>query len=66
MNPEPSRVIKYPKEIRRKKEPASAWLIARSDSTPGIKGARIMRDKKFTKKMEVSNRSGRKRALNVS
>jgi hypothetical protein len=58
INPDKSRVVKYPRDINRKREPASAWLKASSDLTPGIKGARIMRDRKFTKKIEVSSKRG--------
>jgi len=58
INPDASRVEKYPREIRRNRDPASAWLKARSALTLGIKGARIMREMKFTKKIEVSSKSG--------
>ena len=66
MNPEHKREIKYPREVARNREPASAWLIARSDSTLGISGARTIRAKKFIKKMEVSSKSGVIRPLKVS
>jgi hypothetical protein len=58
INPDASRVVKYPKEIRKNRDPASAWLKARSDLTLGIKGARTIREMKFTKKIEVSSKSG--------
>ena len=53
-----SKVVKYPREIRRNKDPASAWFKARSALTLGINGARIIRAMKFTKNMEVSSKSG--------
>jgi hypothetical protein len=58
INPDASRVVKYPREIRKNRDPASAWLKARSDLTLGIKGARIMREIKFTKNKEVISKSG--------
>jgi hypothetical protein len=58
-------VVKYPSETKRKKDPASAWLNPRSDSTAGIKGARTMRARKFTKKMAVSSSSGGNRSRNA-
>jgi hypothetical protein len=58
INPDASNVVKYPNEIKRKREPASALLKARSVLTLGIRGAKTIRDIKFTKKMEVSSKSG--------
>ena len=66
INPEANNVVKYPTEIKRKSEPASALLKARSDLTLGISGARTMRDKKLTKKMEVRSKSAGSRVKNVS
>jgi len=57
MKPEHKRVIKYPREISRKKAPASAWLKDKSASTLGRKGARKMRDRKLTKKISVNKSS---------
>jgi len=65
-NPEASRVVKYPREIRKNKDPASAWFRDRSILTLGINGARTMREMKFTKKMEVSSKSGDSWLRNVS
>ena len=58
MNPEPRSDTKYPREITRNRDPASAWLISRSDSIPGINGANTIRARKLTKKMDVSSSSG--------
>ena len=58
MNPDASRVVKYPKDISRKRDPASAWLNVRSVLTFGISGANIIRAMKFTKKIDVSSKSG--------
>ena len=58
INPDASRVVKYPKEIIRKRDPASAWLKARSVLTLGINGAKMIRAMKFTKKIDVSSKSG--------
>ena len=66
MNPDASSVVKYPSEIRRKREPASALLKARSVLTLGISGARTMRDIKLTKKMEVRSKSGGRRVRNLA
>ena len=66
INPEASNVVKYPSEIRRNNEPASALLMARSDFTLGISGARTMRDKKLIKKIEVKSKSCGSRARNFS
>ena len=66
INPDANNVVKYPSEIKRKREPASALLKARSDLTLGIRGARTMRDIKLTKKMEVRSNSGGSRVRNVS
>ena len=66
IKPDPRSEIKYPNETQRKREPASAWLMSRSDSTPGINGARMMRAKKLTKKIDVSKNSGVNRSRMVS
>jgi len=58
INPDASRVEKYPRDIRRKRDPASAWLKARSDLTLGIKGAKTIREMKLTKKIDVNSKSG--------
>ena len=65
MNPDASRVVKYPREIIRKRDPASAWLNASSVLTFGINGANMIRAMKFTKKIDVSSKSGDNRAANL-
>ena len=66
INPDAIKVVKYPIEINKNREPASALLKVRSDLTLGMRGAKTMRDMKFTKKMEVRSNSGGSRARNVS
>jgi len=58
INPDPKRVIKYPKEIKRKSDPASPWPIPRSFSILGIKGAKMILAIKFRKKIAVKKRRG--------
>ena len=50
--------MKYPAEINRKRDPASPWLTPRSFSMAGIKGARIILEIKFRKKIVVKKRRG--------
>jgi hypothetical protein len=57
-HPDPKRAMKYPREISRKRNPASPWLRFNSFSISGIKGARVTLAKKFRKKIEVKIRSG--------
>jgi hypothetical protein len=54
--PEHKRDTKYPVEIRRKRDPASPWLIPSSVSMAGNKGASTILDIKFRKKMRVKKR----------
>ena len=56
--PAPSREVKYPTEMMRKNDPASAWLIPKSFSIVGIKGASIILAMKLRKKMQVNKRIG--------
>jgi hypothetical protein len=58
INPDPVRLIKYPNEIRKNNDPASAWLKLRSISILGVKGASMMRETKLRKKIEVKMRRG--------
>jgi hypothetical protein len=58
IHPDPKRVIKYPREISRKMNPASPWLRPSSLSISGINGARLTLAIKFRKKMEVKISSG--------
>jgi hypothetical protein len=56
--PDPISVKKYPKEIRKKRKPASPWLTRRSPSMVGNKGARIILETKFRQKMPAKRRRG--------
>jgi hypothetical protein len=58
MYPDPKSDMKYPMERNRKSEPALAWLNPKSFSTLGSNGAKMSRDEKFNKKMELTRRSG--------
>lgn len=51
--PEPNIPIKYPKDINRKSNPASLWVRLRSASIAGIKGAKMIRAVKLTKKVDA-------------
>ena len=51
--PEPSIPIKYPKDIKRKSNPASLWVRLRSASIVGIKGEKMIRAVKLTKKIDA-------------
>jgi len=56
--PDPRSEVKYPAEINRKRDPASPWVIPRSFSMAGIKGARIILEIKFRKKIVVKKSRG--------
>jgi hypothetical protein len=43
-NPDPSRLVMYPAEIKRKNNPAWLWLTPKSFSTVGSKGERMILD----------------------
>jgi len=51
-------MIQYPKDITKKKDPASSWPIFRSFSMVGNRGARIIRETKFKKKIPTRKRRG--------
>jgi len=51
-------MIQYPKDITKKKDPASSWPIFRSFSMVGNRGARIIRETKFKKKIITRKRRG--------
>jgi hypothetical protein len=57
-NPEESNPRQYPKEIRRKRAPASSCPIFKSPSTVGIRGDKIIRERKFRKKIPTRKRRG--------
>jgi hypothetical protein len=57
-NPEPNSAGKYPREIKRKREPASPCPMFRSLSIVGNKGARNTLERKLGKKIRVKHRSG--------
>ena len=57
-NPDPKRLGKYPTEIKRKKDPAWLWVMFRSCSMVGMRGARMIREMKFRKKMAARKRRG--------
>jgi hypothetical protein len=48
----------YPREMRKKRDPASSWPIFKSFSTAGIKGEKMIRARKFKKKIPTKNRRG--------
>ena len=58
INPAPVRAMKYPTEMRKKKDPAPPWLRPRSFSMEGMRGAMMTRARKFKKKMDVRKRIG--------
>jgi len=58
IKPEKSNPIQYPREIMKKREPASPWPTFKSFSTVGIRGERIMRERKFRKKIPTRKRRG--------
>jgi len=51
-------MAKYPREISKKKEPASPWPTLRSFSIVGRRGESAIRERKFKKKIPVRLRSG--------
>jgi hypothetical protein len=51
-------MIQYPKEIKRKKDPASSWPIFRSFSTVGNRGDSTIRERKFKKKIPTRKKRG--------
>ena len=55
--PEPNIPIKYPKDINRKSNPASLWLRPRSLSIVGIRGEKMTRAVKLTKKVDAKKSS---------
>lgn len=58
MCPDPKSDIKYPRERKRNKEPASLWLNPKLFSIVGSNGAKTIREVKFNKKMEAMRKSG--------
>jgi hypothetical protein len=56
--PEAKSPPQYPREMRRKREPASSWPIFKSFSTAGIKGERMIRARKFKKKIPTKKKRG--------
>jgi hypothetical protein len=57
-NPAPIRDIKYPAEIKRKSVPASLCPSPKSFSMVGIKGDRMILDRKFMEKIPVKRMLG--------
>jgi len=51
-------MAKYPREISKKKEPASPWPTPRSFSIVGRRGESAIRDRKFKKKIPARLNSG--------
>jgi hypothetical protein len=51
-------MMQYPKDIMKKKDPASSCPIFRSFSTVGNRGDRTMREIKFKKKIPTRKRRG--------
>ena len=60
MKLELTRETKNPAERSKKREPACVWLIPRSDSMTGRRGARIVRAIKLTANIEVKRNTGPK------
>jgi hypothetical protein len=58
IKPESSNPIQYPREIMKKREPASSWPTFKSFSTVGIRGERMIRERKFMKKIPTRKRRG--------
>jgi hypothetical protein len=58
MKPEKSNPIQYPREIMKKRDPASSCPTFKSFSTVGIRGDRIIRERKFKKKIPTRKRRG--------
>jgi hypothetical protein len=57
-NPDPKSSIQYPREIRRKREPASSCPNFRSCSTVGIRGDKTILARKLRRKVPTRKRSG--------
>lgn len=57
-NPAPVRDMKYPAEIKRKSAPASLCPSPKSFSIVGIKGDRMILDRKFNEKIPVNKMIG--------
>jgi hypothetical protein len=55
---DPRSIIKYPKDIMKKRDPASSCPIFRSFSTMGKRGDRTIREMKFKKKISTRKRRG--------
>ena len=58
MNPEKINPMQYPREIMKKREPASSCPIFRSLSTVGNRGDKIIRERKFKKKIPTRKKRG--------
>jgi hypothetical protein len=58
MKPENNKPTQYPKEIMKKKDPASSCPIFRSFSTVGNRGDSTTRDIKFKKKIPTRKKRG--------
>jgi hypothetical protein len=58
MKPEKNNPIQYPREIMKKREPASSCPIFRSFSTVGNRGESTIREMKFKKKIPTRKRRG--------
>ena len=57
--PAPDMAVRYPAEMNRKNMPAWAWVMSRSVSTMGSKGARMTRPVKFSRKITaISSTAG--------
>jgi hypothetical protein len=57
MNPEPKSARQYPKEMRKKRDPASSCPIFNSNSIVGIRGDRMILERKFKRKISTRNTS---------
>jgi hypothetical protein len=53
-------MVQYPREIRKKKDPASPWPTRRSFSIVGRRGENVIRERKFKKKIPARLKSGPK------
>jgi hypothetical protein len=66
MCPDPKSDMKYPIERKRNREPASPWLNFKLFSIVGSNGAKIIREVKFSKKIDAMRKSGMRWDRNVS
>jgi hypothetical protein len=57
MNPEHKSPTQYPREMKRKKDPATPCPILRSPSIVGNSGARAIRERKLRKKIPARKSS---------